>query len=64
MMRRLFKILASAAVVVLTVLAVSEAMVRLVGYSSIYLYDPIYMPYESGKEIPFVMKPDLENVRA
>jgi lysophospholipase L1-like esterase len=41
-----------------------EGLVRLWGYSDMYLYDPIYLPYPKSKEIPFVLKPNLANVRA
>lgn len=41
-----------------------EVLVRIWGYSDMYLYDPIYMPFAKSKEIPYVMKPDLKHVRA
>jgi lysophospholipase L1-like esterase len=50
--------------VILIILVCLEALVRVWGYSEMYLYDPIYMPYPKNKEIPFVLKPNLANVRA
>ena len=41
-----------------------EILVRVWGYSRRYFYDPIYMPYEKSPEIPYVMKPNLHQVRA
>jgi len=49
---------------VLVILICLEALVRVWGYSEMYLYDPIYMPYAQSQEIPFVLKPNLANVRA
>jgi lysophospholipase L1-like esterase len=49
---------------VLIVLFCLEVLVRLWGYSEMYLYDPIYMPFAKSAEIPYVMKPNLANVRA
>lgn len=49
---------------VLIILVCLEALVRLWGYSEMYLYDPIYRPCPESKEIPFVLKPNLTNVRA
>ncbi|MCX5893150.1 MAG: SGNH/GDSL hydrolase family protein [Deltaproteobacteria bacterium] len=45
----------------LIILVCLEVMVRLWGYSEMYLYDPIYMPYAKSPEIPFVLKPNLAN---
>ena len=41
-----------------------EILVRVWGYSQRYFYDPIYMPYDKSPEIPYVMKPNLHQVRA
>lgn len=41
-----------------------EIMVRIWGYAEIYFYDPIYLPFEKTDEIPFVLKPNLNNARA
>jgi hypothetical protein len=41
-----------------------EIMVRVWGYADMYLYDPIYQPYNKSQEIPYVMKPNLNHVRA
>ena len=49
---------------VLAIIICLEVLVRVWGYSEMYLYDPIYMPYAKSKEIPYVLKPDLANVRA
>ncbi|MFZ5450923.1 MAG: SGNH/GDSL hydrolase family protein [Thermodesulfobacteriota bacterium] len=49
---------------VLIILVCLEALVRLWGYSKMYLYDPIYMPFPQSQEIPYVLKPNLANVRA
>jgi hypothetical protein len=45
-------------------LLITEVLIRLWGYSEIYLYDPIYMPFPENNEIPFILKPNLVNVRA
>ncbi|MHB8068470.1 MAG: GDSL-type esterase/lipase family protein [Desulfobaccales bacterium] len=49
---------------VLVTLLCLEALVRVWGYSEMYLYDPIYMPFAKSQEIPYVLKPNLANVRA
>lgn len=49
---------------VLIILICLEVLVRVWGYSKMYLYDPIYMPYAKSKEIPYVLKPNLADVRA
>ena len=49
---------------ILIILVCLEALVRLWGYSEMYLYDPIYRPCPESKEIPFVLKPNLAHVRA
>jgi hypothetical protein len=41
-----------------------EILVRVWGYSRMYFYDPIYLPYEKSQEIPYVMKPNLHHARA
>ena len=46
------------------ILILLEILVRVWGYSRMYLYDPIYMPFAKSPEIPYVMKPNLHHVRA
>jgi GDSL-like Lipase/Acylhydrolase len=46
------------------ILVFLEILVRVWGYSRMYFYDPIYMPYGKSPEIPYVMKPNLHHVRA
>ena len=41
-----------------------EILVRVWGYSQRYFYDPMYMPYGKSPEIPYVLKPNLQHVRA
>ncbi len=41
-----------------------EVAVRLWGYSNHYIYDPIYTPFPSCQDIPYVHKPCLEHARA
>lgn len=41
-----------------------EILVRVWGYADMYFYDPIYMPFSKSLEIPYVMKPNLNHVRA
>jgi len=41
-----------------------EILVRIWGYSDMYFYDPIYMSFSQSQEIPYVMKPYLNHVRA
>lgn len=50
--------------ILLVITGCLEGLVRVWGYSDMYLYDPIYLPYAKSKEIPFVLKPNLANVRA
>jgi hypothetical protein len=45
-------------------LFITEALIRLWGYSERYLYDPIYMPFAGTSEIPFILKPNLVDARA
>lgn len=40
-----------------------EIGVRLWGYSEHHIYDPIYMPFESSQDIPYVHKPNLWQTR-
>jgi hypothetical protein len=49
---------------VLVTLICLEVLLRLWGYSNMYLYDPIYIPFLQSKEIPYVLKPNLAHVRA
>jgi lysophospholipase L1-like esterase len=48
----------------LIIFVLSEVLVRIWGYSDMYLYDPIYMPFAKSNEIPYVMKPNLKHARA
>jgi hypothetical protein len=41
-----------------------EILIRIWGYADMYFYDPIYMPFSQGQEIPYVLKPYLNHVRA
>jgi hypothetical protein len=41
-----------------------EILVRFWGYTDMYFYDPIYMPFSKSQEIPYVMKPNLNHVQA
>jgi hypothetical protein len=50
--------------IILVMLILIEVLVRVWGYSTMYLYDPIYMPYSKSPLIPYVMKPNLHHVRA
>ena len=63
-MHRIGKALLYALYMSLIILVCLEALVRLWGYSEMYLYDPIYMPFAKSQEIPFVIKPNLVNSRA
>ena len=40
-----------------------ELIIRLWGYSDIYMYDPIYRPYPMCNEINYVLKSSLKNAR-
>lgn len=40
-----------------------EIGVRLWGYADHYIYDPIYEPYPSAADIPFVHKANLQQAR-
>ncbi len=40
-----------------------EIGVRIWGYSDRYIYDANYMPFDKAESIPYVLKPDLHNVR-
>ena len=63
-MKRLFNILLYLVILTIMVLAPLEILVRIWGYSTIYLYDPIYMPCPLCQEIPFVLQPNLRDARA
>jgi hypothetical protein len=41
-----------------------EILVRVWGYSTRYLYDPIYLPFSKSQEIPYIMKSNLHQARA
>ena len=41
-----------------------EILVRFWGYADMYLYDPIYMPFGPSREIPYILQPNLNQVRA
>lgn len=63
-MRKLLKLLLFAVYIILATAVLLEIAVRLWGYAEMYLYDPVYMPFPKSPEIPFVLKPNLKNVRA
>jgi lysophospholipase L1-like esterase len=63
-MARLGKTLLYLLYLSLIILVCLEGLVRLWGYSEMYRYDPIYMPFAKSKDIPFVIKPNLANARA
>ncbi len=42
----------------------SEMVIRFSGYSSHYIYDPIYRQFGESDEIPYVHQPNLSNVLA
>jgi hypothetical protein len=48
----------------LVTLVPMEVAVRFWGYSEHHIYDPIYMPFAQTKDIPYIHKPNLVNVRA
>jgi hypothetical protein len=48
----------------LVTLVLMEVAVRFWGYSEHHIYDPIYMPFAQTKDIPYIHKPNLVNVRA
>ena len=50
--------------IILIIFALLEGLVRYQGYAKKYLYDGIYIPFYSNQEIPFVLKPNLKDVRA
>jgi len=50
--------------ITIVVFILLEVLVRYHGYAKMYLYDAIYMPFHDNKEIPFVLKPNLKDVRA
>jgi hypothetical protein len=52
------------AILLVGTLFVAEIGIRLSGYADRHIYDPIYMRYGSGEEIPYVHKPNLEKARA
>ena len=41
-----------------------EIGIRIWGYSEVYIYDPIYIPFSATEDIPFIHKPNLVNARA
>jgi hypothetical protein len=61
--RPLRKVLLITITLVATVV-VMEVGVRLWGYSERHILDPIYMPFDQTKEIPYVHKPNLVTARA
>lgn len=63
-MNRIGKALFYVLCVSFIILVCLEVLVRLWGYSEMYLYDPIYMPCTQSQEIPFVLKPNLAKARA
>ena len=63
-MKKILKLIVSTLFIFLVTFALCEIALRMVGYATIYFYDPIYMPCPTTSQIPFVMKPDLQNARA
>jgi len=63
-MRKITRIFLYSFYVLLITFVLLEILVRIWGYSRMYFYDPIYMPYSKSAEIPYVMKPNLHHVRA
>lgn len=49
---------------IIIIAIILEILVRFWGYSERYMYDPIYMPFSKNSEIPFVLKPGLNQVLA
>jgi hypothetical protein len=65
MIRRLSKRLVFAVYVSIATILLLEGGVRLSGYSEHHICDPIYMPFAAApKDIPYVHKPNLSQVRA
>lgn len=64
MLKTFFRLLLSLAIISIITFVFLEIAVRVVGYSTVYFYDPIYMPFAENDQIPFVIKPDLRNARA
>ncbi len=58
------KIILYSIYLVITTLFILEVVVRISGYSEHYLYDPIYEPYPSCTDIPYVHKPCMKHKRA
>lgn len=56
-------VLAATSVALVTLVAL-EVVVRVSGYSQHQIYDPIYMPFDRSRDIPYVHKPDLVQARA
>ena len=63
-MRKIARIFLYCFSMLLVILVFLEILVRVWGYSRMYLYDPIYLPFAKSPEIPYVMKPNLHHVRA
>ncbi len=60
----MFKFFSFFLYLILIIFILLEILVRFFGYSKMYLYDPIYMPFSKNKEIPFVLKLNLKDARA
>jgi hypothetical protein len=63
-MRKIARLVIYCFSMLLVILVSLEILVRVWGYSRMYLYDPIYQPFAQSPEIPYVMKPNLHHVRA
>ena len=63
-MRKIARVFFYCFSMLMLILILLEILVRVWGYSRMYLYDPIYMPFAKSPEIPYVMKPNLHQVRA
>jgi hypothetical protein len=64
MWKRLLRKVLFITILLVVTLVVMEVGVRLWGYSENYISDPIYMPFEQTKDIPYIYKPNLANARA
>jgi len=64
MRNRVFTRLGFAIYLVAASFALLEIGVRLSGYSERYMFDPIYTRFGGSNDIPYVYKPNLENVLA
>ncbi|MGA9754299.1 MAG: hypothetical protein WBV23_04070 [Desulfobaccales bacterium] len=63
-MRKFISVFFYSFYLLLAIFVCLEILVRGWGYAGMYFYDPIYMPYKKIPEIPYVMQPNLTQVRA